>query len=120
MSLPPNSPRRLGIASHIGLLIDRPTIGVAKSRLTGSEGVLQEKAGSIAPLLDGTEEIGKLLRSKERSKPLYISIGNRITLDSAMQIVQASLRGYRLPEPTRLAHEHVNDVRRKSLQRPLL
>lgn len=104
-------PRRLGIASHLGLLIDRPTIGVAKSRLTGRHAEVAPDAGSEVPLMDGEEQLGVVLRSKLRSNPLFISPGHRIDTASSVAIVQACLRGYRLPEPTRLAHLHVNAMR---------
>lgn len=105
-------PRRLGIAAHLGVLLDRPTVGVAKSRLTGAFAEPAAEAGSSAPLTDRGETIGTVLRSKERSNPLFISPGHRIDLPSAVNAVRACLRGYRLPEPTRLAHLHVNAVRR--------
>lgn len=104
-------PRRLGIAAHLGVLLDRPTIGVAKSRLTGSHAALPPEAGSETPLLDGDEWIGTVLRSKSRCNPLYLSPGHLIDHPSTVLIVKACLRGYRLPEPTRLVHLHVNAVR---------
>lgn len=113
-------PRRLGIAAHFGVLIDRPAIGVAKSRLTGKAGALREEAGSTAPLMDGTERIGTVMRTKAKTNPLFISPGHRIDQSSAEKIVWACLRGYRLPEPTRLAHEYVNEVRRGEKEATLL
>ncbi len=104
-------PRRLGIAAHLGVLINRPTIGVAKSRLTGTYPELDEKIGSEVPLADGADQIGTVLRSKQKSNPLFISPGHLIDLPSAVDCVRACLRGYRLPEPTRLAHQFVNEVR---------
>lgn len=104
-------PRRLGIAAHFGLLIDRPTIGIAKSRLTGRYEEPMLAAGSTSKLLDGDEEIGTVYRSKLKSNPLFISPGNLIDLPSAVAILQVALRGYRLPEPTRQAHLFVNEVR---------
>jgi deoxyribonuclease V len=104
-------PRRLGIAAHLGVLIDRPTIGVAKSRLTGTYREPAETAGSSSPLMDGDAQIGVVYRSKSNSNPLFLSPGHLIDLSSAVAIVQACLRGYRLPEPTRLAHQFVNEVR---------
>lgn len=97
-------PRRLGIASHLGLLIDIPTIGCAKSRLTGNHTILPEKAGSYAYLTDKDEVIGAAVRTKDGVKPLYISIGHKISLAGAIDIVLKCCRGYRLPEPTRSAH----------------
>jgi deoxyribonuclease V len=106
-------PRRLGIASHLGLWLDLPTIGCAKSRLTGTFEEPAKDAGSMSALMDGKEEIGKVLRTKKNIQPLYISVGHRIDLDSAVRLVLESCRGYRIPEPTRQAHLHVNEVRRK-------
>jgi len=97
-------PRRLGLASHLGLLLDVPTIGCAKSILCGQYGGLGEEPGDYAPLLDGDEVIGAALRTKKGVNPVYVSIGHRVDLEAAIQWVMACSRGYRLPEPTRLAH----------------
>ena len=97
-------PRRLGLASHLGLLLDVPTIGCAKSILCGRHGDLGEEPGSYAPLLVDSEVIGAALRTKRGVNPVYVSIGHKIDLDAALHWVMACLRGYRLPEPTRLAH----------------
>jgi deoxyribonuclease V len=97
-------PRRLGIASHLGVLLDLPTIGVAKSRLIGSHEEPGEEKGAWEPLLDKGEEIGCVLRSRTRVKPLYISPGHRVGLESAREWTMACLTRYRLPETTRWAH----------------
>ena len=97
-------PRRLGLASHLGLLLDIPTIGCAKSILCGRHGELGEEPGSYAPLFDGSEVIGAALRTKRGVKPVFVSIGHRVDLEAAIGWVLACCRGYRLPEPTRLAH----------------
>ena len=97
-------PRRLGLASHVGLCLGLPTIGCAKSILCGQHGPLAEEAGSHAELLDNGELIGAALRTKSRVKPIYVSVGHKIDLASALQWVINCCRGYRLPEPTRLAH----------------
>ncbi len=97
-------PRRLGLASHLGLLLDVPAIGCAKSILCGSHGSLGEEPGSYASLLDNGEVIGAALRTKRGVKPVYVSIGNKVDLEAAIHWVLACCRGYRLPEPTRLAH----------------
>jgi deoxyribonuclease V len=97
-------PRRLGLAAHLGLLLDVPAIGCAKSRLCGAHEAPGNEAGSRADLTDGDEVIGAVLRTKTGVKPLYISIGHRIGLEEAVRWVLACCRGYRLPEPTRLAH----------------
>ncbi|WP_445373830.1 deoxyribonuclease V [Photorhabdus tasmaniensis] len=96
-------PRRLGVASHFGLLANVPTIGVAKRRLCGESEPLGEQPGSCQPLIDKEEQIGWVWRSKKRCNPLYISTGHRISLDSALLWVERCVRGYRLPETTRWA-----------------
>ena len=96
-------PRRIGIAAHLGVLTDLPTIGVAKSRLCGKhQEPPAERAGRVA-LTDKGQTIGIVLRSRVRSRPLYVSIGHRIALDPAVELVLATLTRYRLPEPTRVA-----------------
>ncbi|MDD5094697.1 MAG: deoxyribonuclease V [Dehalococcoidia bacterium] len=97
-------PRRLGLASHLGVLWDKPTIGCAKSRLCGTHEPVGSEAGSIADLIDGGQTIGAVLRTRANTKPLYISVGHRISLEAAIQMVLKCCKGYRLPEPTRLAH----------------
>lgn len=96
-------PRRLGIASHLGLILDRPTIGVAKSRLVGSHGEVPPHKGAWVPLMDGAECIGAVLRSRDRIRPLYISPGHHISLETALDYVLRCTPRYRLPETTRLA-----------------
>ncbi len=98
-------PRRLGIASHIGVLLDLPTIGVAKSPLfvRGEQPPLEP--GTWTPWHDRKGDVlAAALRSKRNSKPLFISAGHKMDLPMALQYVQATLKGYRLPEPTRQAH----------------
>ena len=97
-------PRRFGLASHLGLLLDVPTIGCAKSRLCGAHTVVEEKIGSYAHLVDNGQVIGAALKTKLGAKPIYVSIGHKISLSSAIKWVLSCCRGYRLPEPTRLAH----------------
>jgi deoxyribonuclease V len=105
-------PRGLGIASHLGVLLDIPTIGVAKSILVGKPaGPLGEEVGSTVPLVWKGKEIGILLRSRKRALPLIISPGHKITLPTALSYVQHCLKGYRLPEPTRQAHLAANRAR---------
>lgn len=98
-------PRRLGIASHLGLVLGLPSIGVAKSRLCGVHDVPGEAAGDTAELNDGGEIIGTVYRSRVRANPLFISPGHRLGLETAQRLVARCLRGYRLPEPTRLADQ---------------
>lgn len=96
-------PRRLGIASHLGLLLNCPTIGVAKSRLVGTHTEVPEERGNWTVLHDRGETIGAVLRTRPRVKPLYISPGHRISLESAIAWVMHCTTRYRLPEPTRLS-----------------
>ncbi|NPE53154.1 deoxyribonuclease V [Dickeya dadantii] len=96
-------PRRLGVASHFGLLVNVPTIGVAKRRLCGQFAPLEDAVGSRQPLLDKDEQIGWVWRSKACCNPLFVSTGHRIGVDSALQWVMRCMNGYRLPEPTRWA-----------------
>ena len=96
-------PRRLGVASHFGLLVDVPTIGVAKKRLCGRFTLPGDEPGALAPLLDKGEQLAWVWRSKARCNPLFISCGHRVSQDSALAWVQRCMRGYRLPEPTRWA-----------------
>lgn len=108
-------PRRLGIASHLGLVIDKPTIGCAKSVLTGIYEEPGEKQGSISYLIDQynkSEIIGAALRTKDKVKPVFISPGHKMDLDSALEIMKMCTRKHRLPEPTRFAHDIVNEYRR--------
>ena len=96
-------PRRLGIASHLGVLIDIPTIGVAKSLLIGKHKEVPSEKGSWQPLIDKDEVIGAVLRSRTNVKPIYLSIGHKISLPTALDYVIACLTKYRLPETTRWA-----------------
>jgi deoxyribonuclease V len=116
-------PRRFGIASHLGLLLGVPTIGCAKTRLIGEFKEPLKGAGAISPLLapavaasgeTSSEIIGSVVRTKLNTRPLYISVGHMIDLASAVGLVLASCRGYRIPEPTRQAHLRVNEIRRQA------
>ncbi|MBI2857531.1 MAG: deoxyribonuclease V [Chloroflexi bacterium] len=98
-------PRRMGIACHLGLLLDTPTIGCAKSRLIGEHEEPAEEAGSWTPLIDSAETIGAALRTKSGARPVYVSIGHKVDLATAIDWVMRCCRGYRLPEPARLAHQ---------------
>jgi len=105
-------PRRLGLASHLGLWLGIPTIGCAKSRLCGSYQEPGPARGTLSPLLDQDETIGAVVRTKNRVKPLFVSPGHKITLDNAVGVVLATAPRHRLPQPARLAHETVNALRR--------
>ena len=106
-------PRRLGIASHLGLLVDLPAIGCAKSRLIGSYQEPGQEKGARVPLLIGQEQVGSVVRTRERVKPVFVSIGHKIDLPAAEQIVLACATRYRLPEPTRLADQLVAAAKRQ-------
>lgn len=97
-------PRRFGLACHLGVLADLPSIGVAKSRLIGTHDSLPEPRGAWVPLLDDGEMIGAVLRTRCGVAPLYVSIGHRISLPTAIRWVLACTTRYRLPETTRQAH----------------
>lgn len=96
-------PRRMGIAAHLGVLLDRPAIGVAKSRLTGSYTEPGPLKGDQSPLIYKKERIGTVLCSKDGIKPLFISPGHRVDQETAVEIVRHCLLRHKLPEPTRLA-----------------
>jgi deoxyribonuclease V len=97
-------PRRFGLACHLGLLTGIPSIGVAKSRLIGTYQALGPNKGDWVPLLDKGEVIGAVLRTRTGIKPLYISIGHKVSLESALRFVMACTTRYKLPETTRAAH----------------
>ena len=101
-------PRRFGVATHLGLLLDIPTIGCAKSRLIGECSCPPDEAGTYSLLTDKGEIIGAAVRTRKSVKPLYISIGHKIDLASSINWVLNCCRGFRLPEPTRLAHLAAN------------
>ncbi len=107
-------PRRLGIAAHLGLILDVPTFGCGKSKLFGVAKEPGESRGSVSNLADPktAEIIGALVRTKQRAKPVIISPGHKITLEEAVALTLQTARGYRIPEPTRRAHELVNEFRR--------
>lgn len=105
-------PRRLGIAAHLGVVIDRPTIGCGKSVLVGSHKPLADARGARADLVHRGETVGVALRTRERANPLYISVGHRIGLECAVQWILRLGRGRRLPVPTQSAHDAANAVRR--------
>ena len=105
-------PRRVGIASHVGLLIDRPTFGCAKSVLVGRYEEPADGRGSWSPLVDKGETVGAALRTKNRVQPIFVSPGHLIDLEGALDLTLRCDGGYRQPEPTRRAHLLVNALRR--------
>jgi deoxyribonuclease V len=104
-------PRRLGLASHLGLWLEVPTIGCAKSHLFGEHEEPGPTRGQWSPMTDGDETIGAVLRTRDRVKPLFVSPGHLCNLEGAIAAVLASTRGYRLPTTTRMAHQYVNELR---------
>jgi deoxyribonuclease V len=107
-------PRRFGIASHLGVLLGIPTIGCAKSVLIGTYDEPPQEPGSYSPLIDTKtgEVLGAALRTKQNVKPVFISPGHLITQDEATALVASCVRKHRIPEPTRLAHNIVNEYRK--------
>jgi len=97
-------PRRFGIASHLGVLLDRPSIGVGKTRLCGQHEAVPDRRGAWAKLCIGDELIGAVLRTRVGVKPVYVSVGHRLELSQAIEYVMACTTRYRLPETTRCAH----------------
>ncbi|MCX7950273.1 MAG: endonuclease V, partial [Treponemataceae bacterium] len=106
-------PRGLGLASHLGILLDIPSIGCAKTALVGTWDEPPDRPGSFSPLIYGGQVVGDVLRTKERVRPVFVSPGHKVGRHAAREIVLACIRGYRLPEPTRQAHLEVNMLRRK-------
>ena len=97
-------PRRVGLACHLGLVCNLPSIGVGKSRLVGENEPVGEERGQRQPLMDGDELIGMVLRTRTGVKPVFVSIGDRVSLERAVDIVLQCTPKYRLPEPIRQAH----------------
>jgi len=106
-------PRGLGLASHMGLFLDIPTIGCAKTRLTGEWDEVGNEAGDYSYLMLDGRIAGAVLRTKKNVKPVFISQGHKIGLQRSVDIILSSCAGYRLPEPTRRAHLTVNRIRQK-------
>jgi deoxyribonuclease V len=114
-------PRRMGLATHLGILLDRPTIGCAKSILIGTHGKLAGKAGSWVELVDekaGDERIGAAVRTRDGVKPVYVSQGHRMSLESAIRWTLAVSDGVRIPCPTRAADRFVSEAKRKVVGNP--
>jgi len=105
-------PRRFGLASHLSVVLDKPGIGVAKSRLIGRHKQPGTQKGSWTPLRDGRETIGAVLRTRDRVQPVFISIGHRVDLKTAVEFALACCDGYRIPKPTREADHFVARLKR--------
>jgi len=112
-------PRRMGLASHLGVVLDRPSIGCAKSLLIGAHAALPEKQGSWVPLLDEKsdgERIGAVVRTRAGVQPIYVSQGHRVSLETAVRLTLAVTDGFRIPQPTRDADHFAGEVKRELLQ----
>jgi deoxyribonuclease V len=105
-------PRRFGIASHLGVVLDRPSIGCAKNLLVGTHGLLAEPRGSHAPIHDGGEKVGAVVRTQSSVKPLFVSSGHRVSHQTAIDWVLRLAPKFRQPETTRAADQEVNRLRR--------
>jgi deoxyribonuclease V len=111
-------PRRMGLASHLGVVLDLPAIGCAKSLLIGTHKRVPQKAGSWTPLLDekaGGERIGAVLRTRTGVNPIYVSQGHRVSLETSIRLTLAVTDGYRIPRPTRDADHFAGETKRKTL-----
>ncbi len=106
-------PRRLGIAAHLGVLFDKPAVGVAKTRLVGIYKEPGPQKGDHSLLYDGDEVVGAVVRTKKGVKPVFVSVGHRVSLEFAVSFVLSCCTNYKLPEPTRMAHITVNRFRRE-------
>jgi len=108
-------PRRMGIATHFGVETGQPTIGCAKKVLTGKFSEPDLSVGSFSPLMSGAEQIGYAFRSKSKTAPVFISPGHLVGMENSLEIIRHCVGKYRIPEPTRLAHDVVNRFRRGEL-----
>jgi deoxyribonuclease V len=106
-------PRRFGIACHLGVLVDTPTVGVAKSRLVGTYEEVGIEKGATCELMHRSEEIGKVVRTRTGALPLFVSLGHRVSLDTAVALTLACTTRYRLPETTRAAHRLASDLHKR-------
>ena len=111
-------PRRFGVACHGGMLLDVPSIGCAKSLLVGTHGPLGEERGAVAPLVHRGETVGMAVRTRAGVKPVYVSPGHRMDLDTAVEIVLRVSPRFREPETTRRSHRLVNELRRSAGEKP--
>jgi deoxyribonuclease V len=105
-------PRRFGLACHVGIITGLPTLGCAKSRLVGEHRAPGPRRGACVRLMDAGERVGSVLRTRDNVKPVYVSVGHRMSLKQTEQLVLRCTAGYRLPEPTRQADHLVTETRR--------
>ena len=112
-------PRRMGLASHLGVVLDIPSIGCAKNLLIGTHTALPQKAGSWTPLIDEKadgERIGAVVRTRSGVRPIYVSPGHRVSLETSIRLTLAVTDGYRIPRPTRDADHFAGEIKRKALE----
>jgi deoxyribonuclease V len=112
-------PKRIGMASHFGVMLDIPAVGCAKKKLIGNFRDLPDELSAFTPLEAGTEKLGYAVRTRVGVKPLFVSPGHKIDSETAVDVVISTTRGYRLPEPLRVAHILVNKMRRNYDMRKL-
>ena len=112
--------RGMGIASHIGVLLDMPSVGCAKTKLVGNFDPPEDRPGATSPLIYGGKVVGAVLRTKKGVAPVFVSCGHKIDLEGAVELVMACLKGYRLPEPIRLADNLINRPPTPSPEQPKL
>jgi deoxyribonuclease V len=105
--------RRMGIATHLGIVLNKPTIGCAKSRLIGRYGEPGENVGSCSPLIHDQETVGMVLRTRKRVCPIFVSPGTKISLETCIEVVLQCVDGYRVPKPTREADRYVALLKKK-------
>jgi len=112
-------PRRFGLACHIGVLLNKPSIGCGKSLLIGTHGMLSAKAGTWTALIDEKAEretIGAVVRTRDGVNPIYVSQGHRVSLETAVELTLSVREGYRIPRPTRLADQFASEIKKKVLR----
>ena len=107
-------PRRMGLATHLGILLDRATIGCAKSILIGEHGRIGDERGAWSPMTEGGERIGAALRTRTGVRPVYVSQGHRVSLETAIRMTLAASDGVRIPQPTREADRFVSELKTTS------
>jgi deoxyribonuclease V len=110
-------PRGFGLAAHMGLILDLPSVGCAKTRLIGTFEEPGARRGQCSPLVHDGEKIGTVLRTKDRVKPVFVSQGHRVSLERAVDVILQCTRRYRIPEPIRRAHILVNKLRLEAAQK---
>lgn len=113
-------PRRFGIACHLGILLDKPTVGCAKSLLVGDYDDPSPQAGSTSPLVDRGERVGTVLRTRDSVRPIFVTQGHCVSLPTAERLVRQCLDGYRIPKPTREADHYVRELRQAFQRRRFL